>query len=835
MSDSYETAPTEAGAAHQPLTNEMLLCDDQDASPIIQHTGDGLGAAGYEVAADIAPATKVIIPPLSEDIDNLGAAIQYAAAGIYLLPVKKGTKHPGSRVGDRWQDKSSRNPQVIAAWFIGSSDGIAIDLGRSGLIVIDVDHPELLPEWLQTALAESGAPYQSTRPDAPGRGHYVFRQPEGRRIGCGKGRLAGMGLDVKGAGGVIIAQPTAHPVGGEYRWILTGEIPALPAELADKLGSADTRESAATDDEVQSFLDRHTSASKPQLLDVVVGRFTETRARNKDSRHDAMVELLPWALRDAMCGYYPARAASETLRTLFTAAYGGEGDRQSSESADSEFDGILAWAVGQLAASDPATLRAQAEARLAANSAARNDFSGIWTPREDAAVELCTVSLPENTERPSEAKPAPGVPNLIELEQDFWQSRDSLRLIYTVSLKRMCSPWAVLGCCVARVLAQIHPHIVLPDMFGEWGSLNWFGAIAARSGGGKGNANGLARRLVGNVPHTGKLGSGEGLVDKFWHIGHDDKGKRTLNRIYQVMVNANEIDNLATLGSRSGSTLMPTLRSAFNGEDLGFDNRKNKDTLPGVDAHTYRLTFLCSVQPGRAKAILGDADGGTPQRFMWLPAVDPRRTAEAYDRSYPVPHLTLPPLTAWQYRTEITIPEIAEREIIAAQEDDADADTLDGHAMFVREKFAFALAVLGCPEAFDGHGAEITEEDWQLSGIAAKVSTATRAWVAEGMADAERVQAAEAGSLYGHKLAAAKVAEADVNLKRDNRIAALIEKHLVKAADGGLTDRELHEKMASRDKPFWRAVAETMVTQDRITHTPSADSMKGKDIWRVVR
>ena len=325
----------------------------------------------------------VHLPQLAEDADCLTAALAYAAAGIYVLPVKRGTKHPGSRVGDRWQDKSSRDPQVIASWFSGTTDGIAFDLGRSGLIVIDVDYPELLPPWLQTALTESGAPYQSTRPDAAGRGHYVFRQPEGRHIGCGKGQLSGMGLDVKGAGGVIIVEPTHHPDGGEYRWITTGPVPVAPAVIADKLPDAGERKSAATDGEVQAFLDRHATVDKPQLLDVVVGRFTETRARNKDSRHDAMVELLPWALRDAVCGFYPARAASEQLRKLFVSAYGGEGDRQSSEAADSEFDGILAWAVGQVSDEDPTTLRDEADKRLAANAAARNDFSGIWTPRED--------------------------------------------------------------------------------------------------------------------------------------------------------------------------------------------------------------------------------------------------------------------------------------------------------------------------------------------------------------------------------------------------------------------------------------------------------------------
>ena len=132
------------------------------------------------------------------------------------------------RYSKRWPTKSTRDPKVIAAQWTGTDHGIALDLGRSGLVVIDVDKPELLPAWLQTALADVGGPYQSTRPDAGGRGHHIFRQPAERQIGCSPGRLAGMGLDVRGVGGVIILAPTFPPDGGEYRWQTGGAITELP-------------------------------------------------------------------------------------------------------------------------------------------------------------------------------------------------------------------------------------------------------------------------------------------------------------------------------------------------------------------------------------------------------------------------------------------------------------------------------------------------------------------------------------------------------------------------------------------------------------------------------
>lgn len=156
------------------------------------------------------------VPDIAPDDDNLTAALRYEA-GWYVLPVKRGTKHPGSVVGERWHGQSSRDPQVITAWFAGTDHGIALHCGRSGALVFDVDNPAALPEILRKHLQH--APYQSTRPDVAGRGHYVFRQPPGRTIGNGTGRLGGAWGEVRGLNGVILAEPSSHPEGGEYRWV----------------------------------------------------------------------------------------------------------------------------------------------------------------------------------------------------------------------------------------------------------------------------------------------------------------------------------------------------------------------------------------------------------------------------------------------------------------------------------------------------------------------------------------------------------------------------------------------------------------------------------------
>lgn len=161
-------------------------------------------------------AATLTIPHLDDDVDTLTAALAYAECGWYVLPVKRGSKKPGSVVGNGWQRQSSRDPKQLAAWFAGTDYGIALHCGRSGAVVFDVDHFERLPDILRRHLGS--APYQSTRPDQPGRGHYIFGQPPGRTIGNSNGRLGAGWGEVRGLNGVIIAEPTEHLDGGRYHW-----------------------------------------------------------------------------------------------------------------------------------------------------------------------------------------------------------------------------------------------------------------------------------------------------------------------------------------------------------------------------------------------------------------------------------------------------------------------------------------------------------------------------------------------------------------------------------------------------------------------------------------
>ena len=128
-----------------------------------------------------APTTVTLtIPDFAEDADTLTVALQLAAAGIYVLPCVHGTKDPGSILGRNWQSKSSRDPEQIIAWFAGTNLELMIHCGRSGLVVIDIDTPDQLPDLIGKHLPS--APFQSTRVDVLERGHAIFAMPPGRII-----------------------------------------------------------------------------------------------------------------------------------------------------------------------------------------------------------------------------------------------------------------------------------------------------------------------------------------------------------------------------------------------------------------------------------------------------------------------------------------------------------------------------------------------------------------------------------------------------------------------------------------------------------------------------
>jgi hypothetical protein len=337
--------------------------------------------------------------------------------------------------------------------------------------------------------------------------------------------------------------------------------------------------------------------------------------------------------------------------------------------------------------------------------------AGFADPRHPTELETPGVTVLDVPELDADA------------EHAFWTARPLLHHLHTFARARRVSPWAVLGVALARVVTATPHQVCLPPIVGGKASLNLFVGLVGPSGSGKGAAEAVAADAlsVGYIT-SHNVGSGEGIAHGYMH--RVKGGLEWNDETHAVLFSVPEIDSLAAQGDRRGATLMPQLRSGWTGEMLGFGYADPTKRII-VPAHEYRLCLVAGIQPGRAACLLDDADGGTPQRFLWLPATD----REAPDRAPEEPH----PLTWQAPRTSALVGVggikvdvcYTARETITANRLArlrGEGDALDGHALLAQLKTAAALGIA------DGRYS-VTDEDWELAGVIARKSAAVRAGV----------------------------------------------------------------------------------------------------------
>lgn len=288
--------------------------------------------------------TQLRIPSLPDDV--LGAALAYAAAGWYVLPIDRTDKNAGSVLGNGWPAKSSRDPDVIASWFAGTDHGLALHMGRSGAVAFDVDHPDALPDELADLFRP--APFQSTRLTEPNRGHSVFACPTGRSFRNSGRKIGTAWGDIRGRNGIIVVEPTAHSKpGGRYLWTSSGVLPILPESLAERLVEhGGTDEDAATDVEVKLWMAAHPIGMRPGRLRPILDRYA---TESSGSRHGALTGCLVWLCKEVNAGYLAAPDALRQLNSAHTAALADPGHRNHADPKRKDFRGVLAWAVAQAA------------------------------------------------------------------------------------------------------------------------------------------------------------------------------------------------------------------------------------------------------------------------------------------------------------------------------------------------------------------------------------------------------------------------------------------------------------------------------------------------------
>ena len=212
--------------------------------PAPARTAPARPRSGPQPEPTAKPGAPALFIPDVAGLNLAEAAEAYAGAGWFVVPVDLADlRNAGAVLGPGWPTKTSNDPATVRRWFSRNGEaylrahgrlGIALHVGRSGAVALDVDHPEHLPELVRRAIKETAPPWQSSRDNVPGRGAYLWALPAGLTLGNSTGNLGKTWGEVKGTNGTVHVMPTEHhkaAEGGRYLWVRTGPLPVLPDSL----------------------------------------------------------------------------------------------------------------------------------------------------------------------------------------------------------------------------------------------------------------------------------------------------------------------------------------------------------------------------------------------------------------------------------------------------------------------------------------------------------------------------------------------------------------------------------------------------------------------------
>lgn len=155
--------------------------------------------------------------------ENVKYALKYASLGLSVIPIRRGDKKP---LLDSWREFQSRRAteeEIREWWARWPQANIGLVTGQiSRIVVLDIDNGGL------ETIKANGFPLPPTWVSQTGSGgfHYLYKWP-GKEIGNFVRKLPG--LDLRADGGYIVAPPSIHTNGQQYKWLIApGE-----EELAD--------------------------------------------------------------------------------------------------------------------------------------------------------------------------------------------------------------------------------------------------------------------------------------------------------------------------------------------------------------------------------------------------------------------------------------------------------------------------------------------------------------------------------------------------------------------------------------------------------------------------
>jgi hypothetical protein len=167
-----------------------------------------------------------VAPVPDQDQTLLAAALEYAANGLAVFPVR--VVRVSSAAGDRkkvwpigsWRKASTTDPDTIRGWFgpgaVWADASVAIDCGKSGIVVVDADGQAGLNALAQ--LADAGMPVGNGVSTPGGGQHWYYQADPDHPVSIDSSGKIAVGVDVRGAGGFVIAPPSSD-WRGAYEWL----------------------------------------------------------------------------------------------------------------------------------------------------------------------------------------------------------------------------------------------------------------------------------------------------------------------------------------------------------------------------------------------------------------------------------------------------------------------------------------------------------------------------------------------------------------------------------------------------------------------------------------
>jgi hypothetical protein len=165
------------------------------------------------------------------------AALQLAQKGLAVFPCQPHGKEPACDTG--LHAATTDRERIDRWWHAFPNLNIGIATGMvSGVFVLDIDGEDGEGSLLKLESEHGALPPTVEAITGKGR-HCYFRITGKRKISNSVGQL-GVGLDVRGDGGYVIAPPSVHPSGRTYAWSVdtTRDFAAAPDWLITMVAAA---------------------------------------------------------------------------------------------------------------------------------------------------------------------------------------------------------------------------------------------------------------------------------------------------------------------------------------------------------------------------------------------------------------------------------------------------------------------------------------------------------------------------------------------------------------------------------------------------------------------